>query len=284
MLIHFTAKAEINTGNLIYRIVIAHLSQIICYLAFKTVRKTHQRFRNPCYLAQIPTAKMAGNSRGVGTKDLGCVCFIHFFININPLLKKKGKKGPWSNDITSADNLRGKNTELKIYLYCFLSSGRNRHMQENKIWLTDENHNSFLLASRVFLKGPQAISPALLLVWRSQKTRYNRTGPSSFSIDGGGTCQRSAPSCGTSCQWGRSTPSLPQVLASAEERNNSTSIFCFSPSLLPLPPYLSRNCLVRYLLSWSDQSLPAMDVVHFLRCNPGFGFIIRRNGYSIFPA
>lgn len=142
----------------------------------------------------------------------------------------------------------------------------------------------FIWARTVFLKGTQGDSPGLLRVWRLQKTRCHRTGPSSFSIDGGGLCRRSAPSYGTSSQWGKSTPSRPQILASAEERKKIHIHFPFFLSLIiPLPPHLYRNSLVRYLLSWSDQSLPAMDVVHFLGCNPGFGFIIRRNGYSIFP-
>lgn len=44
--------------------------------------------RNQRYPAQILTAKMAGNSGGVGTKDFGRICFIRFFINVNSLLKK----------------------------------------------------------------------------------------------------------------------------------------------------------------------------------------------------
>lgn len=44
--------------------------------------------RNQRYPAQKLTAKMAGNSGGVGTKDFGRVCFIRFFINVNSLLKK----------------------------------------------------------------------------------------------------------------------------------------------------------------------------------------------------
>lgn len=86
-----------------------------------------------CNLAQILTAKMAGNTRGVGTKDLGCICFVDFFININPLLKKGRKEleGKQIDDMTTAENLKGKNTELKIYLYYFLRSGGNRYMQES---------------------------------------------------------------------------------------------------------------------------------------------------------
>lgn len=42
-------------------------------------------------------------------------------------------------------------------------------------------------------------------------------GPSFFSSGGGGTCQRSAPSCGISSQSGTSTPSLLLALASAAE-------------------------------------------------------------------
>lgn len=97
----------------------------------------------------------------------------------------------------------------------------------------------------------------LLLVWRLQKTRYNQTGPSSFSIDGGGTCRRSAPSCGTSSQWGKSTPSLQQVLASVE-RKNSLSLFPFFH-----PSYFSL--LTSAGTVWSDIFFRGLTSL-FLRC------------------
>lgn len=53
---------------------------------------------------------MAGNSRRVGTKDLGSDCFIGFFININPLVEKDRKKleGKQCDVKTNAHNLKGK--------------------------------------------------------------------------------------------------------------------------------------------------------------------------------
>lgn len=117
-------------------------------------------------------------------------------------------------------------------------------------------------------------------------------GPSFFSSGGGEMCQRSAPSCGTSSQSGTSTPSLPLALASAEKSCTNQPAYvlenckslqkCLFVHLLP--PHLNNSCLIRYLLPWSNESLPAMDVVHFLCCTPGFGFIIRGNCDSIFPS
>lgn len=56
-----------------------------------------------------------------------------------------------------------------------------------------------------------------LPVWRWRRPRCSLMGPSFFSSGGDGTCQRSAPSCGTSSQSGKSIPSLLLVLAFAEE-------------------------------------------------------------------
>lgn len=56
-----------------------------------------------------------------------------------------------------------------------------------------------------------------LPVWRWQRPQCSLMGPSFASSGGGGTCQKSAPSCGTSSQSGKNIPSLLLVLASVEE-------------------------------------------------------------------
>lgn len=68
-----------------------------------------------------------------------------------------------------------------------------------------------------------------------------------------------------------------------EKSSASSKNVCFRFVHL-LAPHLNSSLLIRYLLPWSHQPLPAMDVVHFLCCNPGLGFIIRGNCDSIFPA
>ncbi len=65
--------------------------------------------------------------------------------------------------------------------------------------------------------------------------------------------------------------------------HNISQINSFSHLPPPLLPNLNSSHFIGYLLPWSYESLPAMDMVHFLRCNPGFGLIIRRNGDSVFP-
>lgn len=64
---------------------------------------------------------MAGNSRGVGTKDLGCICFIIFFININSLVEKDRKEveGKQYDGLTNADNLKGKKTKRRTKILIF---------------------------------------------------------------------------------------------------------------------------------------------------------------------
>lgn len=119
-----------------------------------------------------------------------------------------------------------------------------------------EELQQFILARTGFPWEPEADSPELLLVWRLQKTRCDQTGPSSFSIDGGGTCRRSAPSCGTSSQWGKSTPSLPQVLASAEERRKNLQIFHFFSIPPPSPslPVQEQSGQISFFVVWSVSS------------------------------
>lgn len=142
--------------------------------------------------------------------------------------------------------------------------------------------------------------------------------PFSSSSACGGMCLRNAPSCGTSTQSETSIPSHHQCLFSVvktsiihtadniwlinfTDTQSEVKVSCCTRQQYKLTWHKSEKWptknqkvtvvkssdlysgCVWYLPARSDQSFPAMDVVHFLSSNPGPGLIIRRNGDTIFP-
>lgn len=86
---------------------------------------------------------------------------------------------------------------------------------------------------------------------------------------------------------GRVLPAFPRF-SSLQGTLHKPTWVCFGEILgvikNVLVSHFNGSCLIRHLLPGSHEPLPAMDVVHFLCCNPGLGFIIRRDGDSILPA
>lgn len=150
-------------------------------------------------------------------------------------------------------------------------------------------------------------SPAPLPAEICQMPRRDQTAPSSSSIAYVWTCLMSALSCETSSQSMTSIPIHRLILSSAEIEIRhdkgcpNLHLYCrfcarlfksictkHKPKLRPKnkKSYKWRHLWsgrVRYLLTWSDQSFPAMDVIHLLCGNPRAGLIIGRKGDAILP-
>lgn len=76
-------------------------------------------------------------------------------------------------------------------------------------------------------------------------------------------------------------PRFSPLQKNVDKNKNLLSFLCIFSN--PLLTHLSRSYFIWRLSAWPYKSLSAMDMVHFLCCNPGFRLVIRRNGDPVLP-